>query len=69
MRGCWVVAWHPDSPGVRVTVWRPWWRRKAAEFATLGEMTRGFLGKVSNPGYRPKLDVTEPRPSWPRVLP
>lgn len=51
MRGRMVTAWHPDSPGVRVTVWRPWWRPKMSPFATLGEVVRS---------YRPTLDATAP---------
>lgn len=32
-----VMVWHPDSPGVRLVVYRPWYRRKRRPFATLTE--------------------------------
>ena len=38
MRGCRVIVWHPESPGVKVQLWRPWWRRKTKPFASLWEM-------------------------------
>lgn len=50
LRGQMVRVWHPDSPGVRVLVWRPWWRRKASPFASLSEVLRS---------YRPMFDATE----------
>lgn len=40
MRGRLVEVWHPDSPGQRIIVWRPWWRRKLKLFASLGEALR-----------------------------
>lgn len=43
-----VTCWHPDSPGSRVTVWRPWWRKRRP-FASLPEVLRS---------YRSALDVT-----------
>ena len=52
-RGQMVTAWHPDSPGARVTVWRSWWRRKSVPFATLSEVLRS---------YRPTFDATRPEP-------
>ena len=50
MRGRLCTVWHPDSPGSRVTVWRPWYRFKWSPFATLGEVTRS---------RRQTLDVTD----------
>lgn len=47
-----MIVWHPSSPGSKVEVWRPWWRRKRAPFATLGEMSRH---------YRRRIDATERR--------
>lgn len=52
-QGQMVTCWHPDSPGGRVTVWRPWWRKTKA-FATIAEVLRS---------YRPTLDVTQ-HPEW-----
>lgn len=43
-----VVCWHPESPGVRVVVWRRWWKRRP--FASLRE-----LGLY----YRPMMNATE----------
>lgn len=42
MFGRWLVLWHDDSPGVRVTVyrWFPWFRR--SPFATCGEILRAY---------------------------
>lgn len=42
MKGRWVVCWHPESPGSRIRVWRPWWRCKRREFATLTEVIRTY---------------------------
>ena len=36
-RGRWATCWHPDSPGVRVRVWVPWFR-KPRFFATARQM-------------------------------
>lgn len=44
--------WHPESPGVRITIvalWPRWWRRR---FATLGEVLRAFNAPdVAPSGY------------------
>lgn len=48
-RGQMVTAWHPDSSGTRVIVWRPWYRRKRRAFALLQEVLRS---------YRPVFDAT-----------
>lgn len=49
LRGQWVTRWHPDSPGIRVLVWCPWFKRKKRSFATLHELTAV---------YRPTFDAT-----------
>lgn len=36
--GRFVCVWHPESPGMHVVVYRPWWKRKGKEFATLREL-------------------------------
>jgi hypothetical protein len=33
-----VTAWHPESAGVKVTFWRPWWKRKHVKFASTSEV-------------------------------
>jgi hypothetical protein len=40
VKGRRVQCWHPESPGIRLTVYRPWWRRKRRPFATLAEALR-----------------------------
>lgn len=42
MRNAWVECWHPDSPGIRVMVWRPWYRTWNRPFASAGELKRAW---------------------------
>ena len=40
-----MLLWHPDSPGISVTVLVPWWRRRSARkwgFATNTEVLRMY---------------------------
>lgn len=60
MKGGWVEVWHPESPGLRVAVYRPWWKRKMRPSATHREIAarvvadgpvHGSLG-AARPGLR-----------------
>lgn len=46
MKGRWVECYHPSSPGVRVTIWRPWWRQKLRLFATPWELRHHYETNV-----------------------
>lgn len=47
-RGGRYLVWHPESPGSRITVYRPWWRRKS-RFASLREcLTQGYGTRITD---------------------
>ena len=63
-KGTWVECWHPESDGVRVRVYRPWWRRKKDPFASFREMKRCWIYAMPwsdswLPWGSPYLDVTQ----------
>lgn len=60
--------WHPESPGVRITVdarWPRWWRR---EFATHGEVIR-VLGAIVLANRTPDVAPSGRVRGWHRGCP
>lgn len=43
------LVWHPESPGMKMFVYRTWWQRlwRPKDFATLGEVLRHADKKLS----------------------
>jgi hypothetical protein len=60
MRGQRVEVWHPESPGGRLIVWRPWWKRKRKPFASMAEWSNTHKWSQRRPV---ELDATARQPS------
>jgi len=43
-----LILWHPESPGMKVTVYRNWLQRLLypKDFATLGEVLRMYKNEI-----------------------